>query len=215
MHMNEKSALGRWLMKMQGNEFQDTGIRAAPQDAKSSTSVRTKIGKWQAVLLAGGLIGILLLCLTSLPGGRSSAGSAMGTQNEIRVDLTEYEQQLERRLQETISAIAGAGETRVMLTLDSGSEPIYATQGKTDQKSAADGERQEESHSAEKNYVTIGSGTGEQGLVLKMLEPQVRGAAVVCQGGDDIVVRQAIIEAVTAVLGIGANKVSVARMGGP
>ena len=188
--MNEKSALGQWLKKM-------------------------KIGKWQAVLLAGGLVGILLLCLTSLPGGRSSAGSATSTQNEIRVDLTEYEQQLERRLQETISAIAGAGETRVMLTLDSGSEPIYATQGKTDQKNSTDGERQEESHSAEKNYVTIGTGAGEQGLVLKMLEPQVRGAAVVCQGGDDIVVRQAVIEAVTAVLGIGANKVSVARMGSP
>ena len=188
-YMNEKSALGQWLKKM-------------------------KIGKWQAILLAGGLIGILLLCITSLPGGRSSSSST-GSQNEIRVDLTEYEQQLERRLQETISAIAGAGETRVMLTLDSGSEPIYATQGKTDQKNSSDGERQEESHSAEKNYVTVGSGTGEQGLVLKMLEPQVRGAAVVCRGGDDIVVRQAIIEAVTAVLGIGANKVSVARMGTP
>ena len=186
-HMSEKSALGQWIMKM-------------------------KIGKWQAILLAGGLIGILLLCLTSLPGKPASNNNA-GAQNEIRVDLTEYEQQLERRLQETISAIAGAGETRVMLTLDSGSEPIYATQGKTDQKNSSDGERQEESHSAEKNYVTIGTGTGEQGLVLKMLEPRVRGAAVVCQGGDDIVVRQAIIEAVTAVLGIGANKVSVARMG--
>jgi len=173
---------------------------------------KMKIGKWQAVILAGGLLGILLLTLTSLPGGKQPAANA-GAANEIRVDLTEYERQLERRLQDTIGAIAGAGETRVMLTLDSGSEPIYATQGKSDQKSALSGERQEEAHSAEKQYVTIGTGAGEQGLVLKMLEPQVRGVAVICQGGADVIVRQAIIEAVTAVLGVGANKVSVARMG--
>jgi stage III sporulation protein AG len=37
--------------------------------------------------------------------------------------------------------------------------------------------------------------------------------AVICQGGDDLLVRQAIVEAVTAVLGVGSNKVSVARMG--
>jgi len=175
---------------------------------------KMKIGKWQAVILAGGLLGILLLTLTSLPGGgkSSGAGNALGAPNEIRVDLTEYERQLERRLQDMIAAIAGAGETRVMLTLDSGSEPIYATQGKSDQKSAVSEERQEESHSAEKQYVTIGTGAGEHGLVLKMLEPQVRGVAVICQGGADVIVRQAIIEMVTAVLGVGANKVSVARM---
>ena len=171
---------------------------------------RLKIGKWQAAILAGGLAGVLLLTLSSLPG--KPAGSTNGSPSEIRIDLTEYEQQLERRLCETIAAIAGAGETRVMLTLDSGGEPIYATQGKTDQKSHSNGEQQEESHSAEKEYVTIGTGSGEQGLILKMLEPRVRGVAVVCQGGGDIIVRQSIIEAVTAVLGVGANKVSVARM---
>ena len=181
------------------------------QEEKNGLLRRLKIGKWQALILAGGLIGILLLAFSSLPG--KPGASAAAAPSEIRVDLTAYEQQLERRLCETLAAIAGAGETRVMLTLDSGSEPIYATQGKTDQKSHSNGEQQEESHSAEKAYVTIGTGTGEQGLVLKMLEPRVRGVAVVCQGGGDILVRQSIIEAVTAVLGVGANKVSVARMG--
>jgi stage III sporulation protein AG len=176
---------------------------------------KMKISKWQAVVLAAGLAGILLLCVTSLTGGSPQAGgkaNAVGTEN-IRVDLTDYEQQLERRLQETIGAIAGAGETRVMLTLDSGSEPIYATQGKTDQKHSESDAGSEESLSADKQYVTIGTGSGQQGLVLKMVEPQVRGVAVVCQGGDDLLVRQSIIEMVTAVLGVGANKVSVARLG--
>jgi stage III sporulation protein AG len=171
-----------------------------------------KIGKWQALVLAAGLLGILLLCLSALP-GKTQTAAAGGAGTEIRVDLTAYEQQLERRLCETIAAVAGAGETRVMLTLDSGSEPNYATQGKTDQKNSVSGQTLEESLSDEKQYVTIGTGAGEHGLVLKMLEPQVRGVAVVCQGGDDLVVQQSIIAMVTAVLGVGANKVSVARMG--
>ena len=174
-----------------------------------------KIGKWQALVLAGGLIGLLLLCLTSLPNsGKSGAGSQNPASESIRVDLTDYERQLEERLCGIIASIAGAGETKVMLTLECGSEPIYAVQGKTDSKHSYSGSGGDESFSANKEYVIIGTGSGAQGLVLKMVEPQVRGVAVICQGGDDILVRQAIVEAVTAVLGIGSNKVSVAKMGG-
>ena len=173
-----------------------------------------KIGRWQAIVLAAGLAGLLLLCFTSLPtGGKSAGGGKNPAQESVRVDLTAYEQQLEERLCGIIGSIAGAGETRVMLTLDCGSEPVYAVQGKTDSKHNYADSNSEESISANKEYVIIGSGAGEQGLVLKMLEPRVRGVAVICQGGDDLIVRQAVVEAVTAVLGVGSNKVSVARLG--
>jgi len=153
-----------------------------------------KIGRWQAIVLAAGLIGLLLLCITSLPtGGKSAEGGINPAQESIRIDLTAYEQQLEERLCGIIGAIAGAGETRVMLTLECGSEPIYAVQGKTDSRHNISDSSTEEHISADKEYVIIGSGAGEQGLVLKMMEPQVRGVAV---------------------LGVGANKVSVAKMSG-
>ena len=172
-----------------------------------------KLGKWQALVLAGGLAGLLLLCITSLPGFRSAEGNKNPASESIRVDLTEYERQLEERLCAILGSIAGAGETRVMLTLECGSEPICATQGDTDQKSSYSEGGSEEAFRASKEYVVIGTGSGAQGLVLKMLEPQVRGVAVTCQGGDDLMVRQAIVEAVTAVLGVGSNKVSVAKLG--
>jgi len=176
-----------------------------------------KISRWQALLLAAGLVGLLLLSVTSLPGSgraRASPNHTNPASEAVRVDLTDYERQLEQRLAEMISAIAGAGETMVMLTIDSGSEPIFATQGTNDSRFINDGERSEEHINTRKEYVIIGTGAGEQGLVLRMIEPQVRGVAVIAQGGDDILVRQAIVETVTAVLGIGSNKVSVARMGG-
>ena len=185
------------------------------EGALSALLKKWKIGRWQAIVLAAGLVGLVLLCITSLPtGGKSAEGGINPAQESIRIDLTAYEQQLEERLCGIIGSIAGAGETRVMLTLACGSEPIYAVQGKTDSKYSNSDSSSEESLSANKEYVIIGSGAGEQGLVLKMLEPQVRGVAVICRGGDDLIVRQAIVEAVTAVLGIGSNKVSVAKMGG-
>jgi len=175
-----------------------------------------KISRWQALLLAAGLIGLLLLSLSSLPGSsgrtRTAAPSTNPASEAIRVDLTEYERQLEHRLQELLENIAGAGEVRVMLTIDSGSEPIFATQGSSDMRVVTDGERHEEHVNQRKEYVLIGSGQGEQGLVLRMIEPQVRGVAVIAQGGGDVIVRQAIVEAVTAVLGVGANRVSVVQM---
>jgi len=127
-----------------------------------------KIGRWQAIVLAAGLIGLVLLCATSFPKSASAEGAKNPAQESIRIDLTAYEQQLERRLGEIIGAIAGAGEARVMLTLECGSEPIYAVQGKTDSKHSYSDNGTEESLSANKEYVIIGSGAGEQGLVLKM-----------------------------------------------
>ncbi|MCL2494620.1 MAG: hypothetical protein FWE98_03050 [Oscillospiraceae bacterium] len=183
-------------------------------DVLSALLAKWKIGRWQAIVLAAGLVGLLLLLITSIPTGtRSAEGGKNPAQESIRVDLTAYEEQLEKRLAGIIGAIAGAGETRVMLTLDCGSEPIYAVQGKTDSRHSDSEKSSEESLNATKEYVIIGSGAGEQGLVLKMIEPQVRGVAVICRGGDDLIVRRAIVEAVTAVLGIGSNKVSVAKMG--
>ncbi|MCL2106252.1 MAG: hypothetical protein FWH26_04220 [Oscillospiraceae bacterium] len=194
-------------------EEEKRGLTSARNETKLDSLLRKwKLSKWQALVIAAGVLGILLLCLSSLPG--RGGRSAQPQQSEIRVDLTEYEARIERRLEELVAAIDGAGEARVMLTLDCGSEPVYAVQGKNSQSSSVSEDGSQESLSAEKAYVIIGSGGGEQGLVLKTIEPKVRGAAVLCQGADDMVVRQNVIEAVTAVLGVGSNKVSVARLAG-
>ena len=42
--------------------------------------------------------------------------------------------------------------------------------------------------------------------------PQFRGALVVCQGGGDPAVRLAVIEAVSALTGLGSDKISVVKL---
>lgn len=60
--------------------------------------------------------------------------------------------------------------------------------------------------------VTVGRGAGNQDVVsLQTVAPQFRGALVVCPGGGDPQVRLRLIEAVSALTGLGANRVSVCQ----
>jgi phenylalanyl-tRNA synthetase beta chain len=52
---------------------------------------------------------------------------------------------------------------------------------------------------------------GENGVVIKVYEPVIKGVAVVAQGADNIKVRSAITEAVCALFNISSAKVSVSK----
>ena len=48
-------------------------------------------------------------------------------------------------------------------------------------------------------------------MLLKVIEPNIRGVAIVCDGGENAAVRENIINAVSAVLDIKTNKISVSK----
>lgn len=83
--------------------------------------------------MAVGLLGLVLLGVSSwLPAKSKPETTAPMPQSTITSD---YEAHLEARLQTLISNLAGAGETRVMVTLQCGEESIYAA----DTETSADG----------------------------------------------------------------------------
>ena len=49
-------------------------------------------------------------------------------------------------------------------------------------------------------------------MVRQILSPEYLGAVVVCQGANDVQVRLAVVEAVSKVTGLGADKISVLKM---
>ena len=58
--------------------------------------------------------------------------------------------------------------------------------------------------------VTLGRGSGSQEVVpLQTLAPQFQGALVVCPGGEDPEVCLQIIQAVSALTGLGSDRISV------
>ena len=64
----------------------------------------------------------------------------------------------------------------------------------------------------ENKYVIIDNDKGEGGMQLKIISPKIRGVAVLCKGGDNPIVKEQIITAISALFDISTNKISVATM---
>lgn len=133
-------------------------------------------------------------------------------------DYDKYTEQLEARLTELISAVDGAGETKVMITLECGTEYVYASQQKTtsamSENSDANGKTsRDEKRTGEENVILVDGSGGEEPLILKEITPTVAGVVVVCSGADDVTVRQRVTDIVTTALGTSSNRVCVTRMG--
>lgn len=160
---------------------------------------KIKRDKRIAAIVSIGLVGIILLTLSELIPQKSDA-----KQNEKAENATDirdsYEENIEKRLTSIVSSIDGAGRTEVMVTLASGDENVYAVKEKI-----SDG-------SKEREYIVIDSDKNESGLLLKVIEPEIRGVAIVCEGADSAKIRQEIISSVSAVLGISTNRISIAKI---
>ena len=151
------------------------------------------LGKYQAVLLVIAA-GIFLLLLPT-GGGETPQEQAAMTPSESAFDLEAFEERLER----TLSQIQGAGEVRVVLTLDSSGRQVLAQ----DVEREADG-------GSSSTVVTVGGGSGGQEVVaLQTVAPQFRGALVVCPGGGDPQTKLKLLEAVSALTGLSSHRISI------
>ena len=153
--------------------------------------------RYQYVLLVIAVGAVLLLLPT---GGRDSPQLEEPAREEgASFDLEAFE----KKLAQTLSQIEGAGETRVVLTLDGGSRQVLAR----NQDREGDG-------GSSNTVVTVGKGSGQQEVVpLQTVAPQFRGALVVCPGGGSAQVRLKLIEAVSALTGLGSDRISVCQGG--
>lgn len=145
--------------------------------------------KYALLVLAAG---VLLLLLPSGGGGEEKESAAAPAEE---FDLEAFEEKLSR----TLSAVDGAGETRVILTLDGGSRRVLAQ----DRDQDGDG-------GLTSATVTLGRGSGNQEVVpLQTLAPSFRGALVVCTGGGDAAVCLRLTRAVSALTGLGSDRITV------
>lgn len=144
-------------------------------------------------------VGAALMLLPTGGGGTGERGETQTGQEES-FDLAAFE----TRLAQTLSQITGAGPTRVVLTVDSGSRRVLAQDREQDRDGASS-----------LSTVTLGRGSGTQEVVpLQVLAPSFRGALVVCPGGGDPQVRLKLAEAVSALTGLGTDRISICEGNG-
>ena len=158
------------------------------------------------VLVIAGVVGIGLLFLSDLLPNASSSELTVSAQSDTAAN--DYALQLEARLTEIIKRVEGAGTCRVMVTLENGTEYLYAQEEKNDRYS----NDTEQEANTEKSYVLYDSENGKQALVITEIQPEVKGVVVVCNGGKNVTVQQRVIEVVTTALGISSAKVCVTPM---
>jgi len=167
-------------------------------------------GDKKLALIAGVCaLGILLIALSAIPGKSKAPEPPPSTPQVNQADVSAYVSQLEERLAAIISEMDGAGRTRVMLTLESGAEEVYAGDEQHKSGSTAQGQSME----VRFEYITLrAKDGGEQALLLTVVQPRVRGVAVVCEGGGSSLVQTAVLQTVTAVLDVSSARVSINKM---
>lgn len=153
------------------------------------------------VLLAG-----LLLLLW--PNGKQEP-SAAEQPSPAPVGTTEEDfsvAALEEKLAQTLSKVQGAGEVSVILTVQGGSRRVLAQDSKEAREADGSYERQSETV-----VVSGGTGNGEGPVLLQQLYPRFQGAVVVCEGGGNASVRLKLMEAVSALTGLGTDKIAICK----
>ena len=120
-----------------------------------------------------------------------------------------YCARLERELSAALSRMEGAGRVRVLLTLKTGPAARYQTD--ISRSASAEGERSSQS-AEEKTVMLERGGAYNEPAVVSMAYPVFQGALVLAEGADDAALRLRLTAAVAALLGLGADQITVVKM---
>lgn len=139
------------------------------------------------------LLGILGVVFLLIGGEWTQTNETQSqTSSEEYLSVRFYTKELEDRIEALCREIHGIGEVHVLLTLEGGSEYVYA---------------ENVSASFTDRYMSKNSDTP---LVVQEIYPKIRGIAVVCSHGEDSAVQLMITELLGAAFGIPSSRIYVA-----
>ena len=155
-------------------------------------------------IVAGIAIVVMLgIYLTSFLPSRGASASGNGPPPGIGTGAEgiDHRRYMEQRLAAVLSQIEGVGRTEIMINWESSVEIIIAYI--TNESGGAS--------SSAPALVTVPGG-GTRPIILKEIKPRALGVVIVAQGGADTRTRLNIIAAVTVLLNMSADNVSVFAM---
>lgn len=166
------------------------------------------------IVIAVLLIAVMLLIyFGSTSSGTSKTQKQNNVNNILYTDAESYVNDLETRIEETLSKINGAGRVSVVITLSSSSELIIAK----------DVEQTTHTESVTKNGVTtkteeivviekpilVDGGSGDEPLVLLEVMPKIAGVVVVAEGANDVNVKLNLLKAIQALLTVPSGSIEI------
>lgn len=143
------------------------------------------------IAFAGAICGILLLLIGVFGNSDKETSDVSVTEYDSEA-LRSYTEALEQKIENFLEHIGGVNDVEVILTIESSSETVYATEG------------------SNSDYVIIKDSSGnENALQLTEITATIRGIAIVCDYGNDEELRKTIIKTLASLFDIGTNRISV------
>jgi stage III sporulation protein AG len=156
--------------------------------------------KWLLLLLSALGIALILIGNGDWLAGRKEEKDTTSAQVD---PLAAYATSTEQKIAALCGSIRGVDQVTVVVTLEGDFTYIYATDTESSERDGV-----VEKHT---EYVTIGSGTNEQTVLLTREYPRVSGIGIVCRGGGDATVRREILSLLSATYGIPTNQIYIAE----
>lgn len=150
-------------------------------------------------------IGVALLLLPS-----SSAKKEVQKSETVETfSDDEYAANLEKKLEELLSLVDGAGKVRVMLTLETGCRTEYHSDVQTTTDKSGDNNQTSE----ERKTVILSEGSAYDKAAISAVEyPRFQGALVLCEGAGRSAVKLNLVNAVSALTGLSSSQITVIKM---
>ena len=157
--------------------------------------VKDNIAKFKFVAIVL-IAGIVLMLIPGFDKSEETIQPDVSAENRVSI---------EEELAKLLSKVHGAGRVEVLLNIEQGEQTIYQVD--------ADISISDSGNSDRTQTVTLTDAQRNQyGLVQQVNPPVYLGAVVLCQGANDPVVKLSIVEAVSKITGLNANKICVLKM---
>lgn len=142
-----------------------------------------------------------------------------GVQGQLYMgSAEEYTAMMERKVEELLGQMEGAGQVKVIITLRSSSEKVVekdAPVSRTDTTEADSGGGTRTVNSVETGESTVytSEGSYSEPYVIKTISPQVEGVVVLAEGAGSGSVSKNISDVIQVLFGIDAHQVKVIKFG--
>ena len=151
------------------------------------------------------LVAVILYIGISLDSKNVSSESSSDTTGYI--STLEYCEKLEGKLEDIISQIDGAGNVKVMISVDGSPELLYVSDTDTKTSTTTSGTTTTTSSSP----IIIGNSGNSSGIIMTEKLPNVKGVIVVSSGAGDTKIKLNILNAITTLLDISVDKITILK----
>ncbi len=172
--------------------------------------------QWTILVLSG-----VLLMILAIPSENKKREEELPvieeTESAPKMAQKDYAEEMERRLENALKSIEGAGRVEVMITIEDLGESIVEKDTVLEtsdlQESGQEGgSRAQKNGQTARSSVYQETGSDKIPFVGKEKTPKISGVLVVCEGGENTTVKQNISEAVMALFQIDVNRIKVVKM---